>query len=80
MVGKESATCPPGNRRRTRTRLRPPYAATTIGAHARSERLPGVRRIHLSRIQYYLYYRVSADEIDVLAFWHVSRGSSPPLT
>ena len=52
----------------------------TIGARARNERLPGVRRIHLSRIQYYLYYRVSADDIDVLAFWHVSRGNSPPLT
>ena len=51
-----------------------------IGARARNERLTDVRRIHLSRIQYYLYYRVSAEAIDILAFWHVSRGTSPPLT
>lgn len=51
-----------------------------IGARARNERLPGVRRIHLNRIQYYHYYRVSAEAIDILAFWHVSRGSWPPLT
>lgn len=48
-----------------------------IGARARNERLVRVRRIHLSRIHYYLYYRVSADGVDVLAFWHTSRGSAP---
>lgn len=51
----------------------------TIGACARSEQIRGVRRIHLSRIHYYLYYRVSAGAIDILAFWHTRRGSSPPL-
>lgn len=50
-----------------------------IGARARSSRLRGVRRIHLNRIHYYLYYRVLAESIEVLAFWHTSRGSSPPL-
>ena len=48
-----------------------------IGARARNERLIGVRRIHLSRIHYYLYYRVSAEAVDVLAFWHTGRGSAP---
>lgn len=48
-----------------------------IGALARSDQLHGVRRVHLSRIHYYLYYRVSAKAIDVLAFWHTSRGSPP---
>ena len=51
----------------------------TIGVRARSNRIREVRRIHLSRIHYYLYYRVSAKTIDVLAFWHTSRGSAPPL-
>lgn len=48
-----------------------------IGARARNERLKGVRRLHLSRIHYYLYYRVSTEAVDVLAFWHTSRGSTP---
>jgi plasmid stabilization system protein ParE len=52
-----------------------------IGAKASNTRLLGVRRIHLSRIRYYLYYRVrfEADTIEVLAFWHTSRGAGPDL-
>ena len=36
-----------------------------IGAIATNARLVGVRRIHLSRVRYFLYYRVSASGIDV---------------
>jgi plasmid stabilization system protein ParE len=52
-----------------------------IGARARNISLAGVRRLHLTRVRYYLYYRVAADpeRIEVLAFWHESRGSGPPL-
>jgi plasmid stabilization system protein ParE len=52
-----------------------------IGARARNVSLTGVRRLHLDRVRYYLYYRVvtDAERIDVLAFWHSSRGSDPPL-
>ena len=51
----------------------------SLGARATNAKLPGVRRIHLSRIHYYLYYRVrlSPDVVEVLALWHVSRGSEP---
>jgi plasmid stabilization system protein ParE len=47
-------------------------------AHPDLER---VHRIHLGRIHYYLYYHVSQDDesIDVLALWHTSRGTPPPL-
>jgi len=44
-------------------------------------RLPGVRRLHLGRIRYDLYHRL-ADEprrLEILAFWHASRGSQPPI-
>lgn len=51
----------------------------TMGARAKNRDLLDVRRVHLSRIHYYLYYRVSADAIDVLAFWHTSRGTAPSL-
>jgi plasmid stabilization system protein ParE len=52
-----------------------------IGARARNISLGGVRRLHLARVRYYVYYRVVTDRerIEVLAFWHESRGSGPSL-
>jgi len=52
-----------------------------IGTKAGNVRLAGVRRIHLSRIHYHLYYRVreSPRIVEVLALWHSSRGSGPKL-
>ena len=52
-----------------------------VGARAQNAGLPDVRRIHLARIHYYLYYRVSASpaSIEILALWHTSRGVNPPL-
>ena len=52
-----------------------------IGASAREVALEGVRRIHLRRIRYYLYYRVNETpkRIEILGFWHSSRGDAPPV-
>lgn len=50
-----------------------------IGSRAANAKLVGVRRIHLSRIRYFLYYRVRAGRVEVLAFWHSSRGKTPAL-
>jgi plasmid stabilization system protein ParE len=52
-----------------------------IGTHARNIRLPNVRRLHLGRIHYDLYYRVSESppRLEVLAFWHASREGQPPI-
>ncbi len=52
-----------------------------IGAKALNFKLREVRRIHLSRIRYYLYYRVrvEAKTVEVLAFWHTSRAAQPNL-
>ena len=51
------------------------------GALARNVSLPGVRRIHLARIRYDLYFRVadSPPRVEILSFWHASRGEPPPL-
>ena len=40
-----------------------------------------VRRVHLTRVRYHLYYRLNPedDTVEILAFWHSSRGSEPPL-
>ena len=48
-----------------------------VGARARNARVAGVCRIHLSRIRYYLFYRAKRSTMEVLAFWHTSRGSEP---
>jgi plasmid stabilization system protein ParE len=52
-----------------------------IGTRARNATLPGVRRVHLARIRYDLYYRVVEEpkHVELLAFWHASRGSGPQL-
>jgi plasmid stabilization system protein ParE len=50
-----------------------------IGARARNVRLSDVRRLHLGRIHYFLYYRVRGNTVVVLAFWHTSRGSGPEI-
>jgi plasmid stabilization system protein ParE len=50
-----------------------------IGPIARRATLSGVRRVTLSRVRYYVYYRVADNALQVLAFWHTSRGSEPPI-
>ena len=52
-----------------------------VGARARNISLPDVRRLHLARVRYSVYYRVvtEPEQVEVLAFWHASRGTSPPL-
>jgi plasmid stabilization system protein ParE len=52
-----------------------------IGARATNVELPGVRRVHLSRIHYHLYYRVLEDPpcVEILALWHTRRGEGPGL-
>lgn len=48
-----------------------------VGARALNARLPGVRRIHLSKVRHHLYYRVSSEAVEILAFWHTGRGEDP---
>ena len=52
-----------------------------LGARALNVRLPGVRRIHIERIHYDVYYRVvgSPPSIEIVAFWGSRRGAGPPI-
>jgi len=52
-----------------------------IGARASNASLAGVRRVHLARIHYDLFYRLAEEpkRLEILAFWHSRRGSRPPL-
>jgi plasmid stabilization system protein ParE len=47
----------------------------------KSARVTGVRRVHLPRVGYYLYYRIArrARRVEILAFWHAKRGAEPPI-
>jgi plasmid stabilization system protein ParE len=52
-------------------------AQPALGTRARRAKLAGVRRVMLSRIHYYVYYRVAGETLQVLALWHTSRGRGP---
>ena len=50
-----------------------------IGVLMTQTKTQRVRRIHLGRIRYYLYYRFEAEVVEVLAIWHSSREGEPAL-
>jgi plasmid stabilization system protein ParE len=52
-----------------------------VGRRATDVDLPDVRRIHITRIWHFLYYRVldEPERIELLALWSDSRGSGPPI-
>ena len=50
-----------------------------IGTKYTGARAPGVRRIYLSRVRYFVYYKATSSELHVLAFWHASREHQPVL-
>jgi len=56
-------------------------AQPRIGPRAFDVELAGVRRIHLSRIWHFLYYRIiiEPDRIELLALWGDSREDGPPI-
>lgn len=50
-----------------------------IGAKVNNAKAASVRRLHLGRIRYHVYYRVKDGVLVVLSFWHSSRGGGPVL-
>lgn len=50
-----------------------------VGTKVANTRAEGVRRLHLGRVHYYVFYRVAKGELAVLSVWHSSRGSAPAL-
>ncbi|WP_076999451.1 type II toxin-antitoxin system RelE/ParE family toxin [Variovorax sp. KK3] len=50
-----------------------------VGAKYQGARALGVRRLFLSRVGYFIYYKADDDQLQVLAFWHASRGHQPVL-
>jgi plasmid stabilization system protein ParE len=50
-----------------------------IGAKYEGVRTPGVRRLFLSRVGYFVYYKADGQDLKILAFWHASRKQQPAL-
>jgi len=38
-----------------------------------------VRRFHVDRIRYWIYYRVRGKRLEVVSVWHSSRGTNPTI-
>ena len=41
--------------------------------------VPALRRLHLGRIRYFVYYQLRGDALVVLSVWHTNRGNVPAL-
>lgn len=50
-----------------------------IGAKYEGSRTPGIRRLFLGRVGYFIYYKAEDDTLHVLALWHASREHQPVL-
>jgi len=50
-----------------------------IGTKIETARSDTVRRLYLTRVQYFIYYRVRDRFLEVVAFWHSSREHGPSL-
>lgn len=50
-----------------------------VGARYEGTRTPGVRRLFLGRIGYFIYYKFGDDTLQILALWHASRERQPVL-
>ena len=50
-----------------------------IGANYQGTRTPGVRRLFLGRVRYFIYYTVEAESLHVLSFWHARRENQPAI-
>ena len=45
-----------------------------IGRKVENARDPETRRLFLPRVKYHVYYRPRGQYLEILAFWHASRG------
>lgn len=48
-----------------------------IGAKYEGAKVPGVRRLFLGRVGYFIYYKAENGTLHVLALWHASREHQP---
>jgi plasmid stabilization system protein ParE len=54
-------------------------AEPLIGTPVPNRKVRGLRRFHLARIHYHFCYRIRRRNVEVIAFWHTSKGTVPSL-
>ena len=50
-----------------------------LGGRVDNARDAQVRRFYLVRTRYFIYYRAKGGFLEVIAFWHASRETEPPV-
>ena len=50
-----------------------------LGSKVEEASSPDVRRFHVDRIRYWIYYRVRGNRFEVVSVWHSSRGRGPAV-
>ena len=50
-----------------------------IGVEVEEASSPDIRRFHVDRIHYWVYYRVRGKRLEVVSVWHSSRGTGPSV-
>ncbi len=79
MVGRKSACRPWAVRKDVEAALALLVEEPRIGTKVDTVRSETVRRLYLTRIRYFVYYRVRGEFLEVIAFWHASRETGPSL-
>lgn len=79
MVGRNRPTAPGAVRKDMEAALALLVEEPGIGTKIETTRMDAVRRLYLTRVRYFLYYRVRGKFLEVVAFWHSSRESGPPI-
>ena len=51
----------------------------SLGGQVPTATSPGIRRFHVDRIHYWVYYRVRENRLEVVSVWHSSRGAGPSV-
>ena len=50
-----------------------------MGTEVAQASSPNVRRFHVDRIRYWVYYRERGKRLEVVSVWHSSRGTEPAV-
>jgi plasmid stabilization system protein ParE len=50
-----------------------------IGAEVAGQGSADIRRFHIDRIRYWVYYRVRGQRLEIVSVWHSSRGIGPSI-
>ena len=50
-----------------------------MGGEVKQASSPDIRRFHVDRLHYWVYYRVRGKRLEVVSVWHSNRGTGPSV-